>query len=353
MSDLSRSNRQSARHLASVEALLRCVLTAAAAALAVVGVGPPGAAAQESAIVDACERPSLLASGSVDPGCAAVARSVVLVQPRLLLAAGGGNPVPGTGSTLGVRIGTSPRWSLSIRATGTRLRALSGVESTLEGSGRSTAIGLGADAAVGLFRGFTLAPTVGGVGSVDLLGSAGVVFPGGDFGRARSGGGEGSTRPFTWSFGLRAGLFRESFTLPGVSLSGTYRSVGRVSHGDPDPIGSSAYWSADLSALGARLVASKNVLGVGLAIGAGLDRVNGDARIRYPSGGSELRDLELEQDRMLLFGSISYTLVVLHGVAEVGWQNAHDGTASYLDSMLDTEGGDGGAYGSLALRLSI
>lgn len=350
---MSRSNRDSALRFASLQALRRCVITGAAAALAAVGAGPPGATAQESAIVEACERPSTFQTASVDPGCAAVARSVVLAQPRLLLAAGGGNPVPGTGSTMGVRMGTSPRWSLSFRATGTRLRALSGVESTLEGSGRSTATGLGAEAAVGLFRGFTLAPTVGGVGSVDLLGSAGVVFPGDDFGRARSAGAGGSTRPFTWSVGVRAGLFRESFTLPGVSLTGTYRSVGRVSHGDPDPIGSPAYWSADLSALGARLVASKNVLGIGLAIGAGLDRVSGDARIRYPSGASELRDIDLEQDRTLLFGSISYTLVVLHGVVEVGWQDAHDDTAPYLDPALEAEGGDGGVYGSAALRLSI
>lgn len=333
--------------------LQRGVIVAAAAALAAWGGNPNGAAAQESAVVGACARPSNFQFPSVDPGCAATARSVVLAQPRLLLAAGGGNPVPGTASTLGVRIGTSPRWSVSFRTTGTRVRALSGVESILEGSGRSTAIGLGTDVAVGLFRGFTLAPTVGGVGSIDLLGSAGVVFPGGDFGRARSGGAEGSTRPFTWSLGLRAGLFRESFTLPGVSLAGTYRSVGRVSHGDPDPIGSQAYWSADLSALGARLVASKNVLGVGLGIGAGMDRVNGDARIRYPSGASELRDLELEQDRTLVFGSVSYTRVVLHGVVEVGWQDAHDDTASYLDPTLDAEGGDGGVYGSVALRLSI
>lgn len=324
--------------------------------LAVITLFVPGSAvAQESAIADGCE----LAAPSTQPpagdfNCAAIARSVLFAQPRLLLAAAGGNPVPGTASTLGMRMGSSPRWSVSFRVAGARLRALSGAEPSFEGTDASTAAGLGTAVAVGLFQGVSLAPTVGGVGSLDALGSVGFVLPGGEFDRGRVGGEEGSTHPFTWSLGLRAGIFRESFTLPGISLTGTYRSVGRVayqSENAPDDIA----WSADLSALGARAIASKQMFGLGLAAGAGVDRISGDVQILRPfhSGGLNVHIDNLQQDRLLAFGSLMYTRVVLHGVVEVGWQDAHDGDIPYMFPESQNEGGDGGFFGSFALRLSI
>src|SRR5688572_24630681 len=47
--------------------------------------------------------------------CQDVADASAILQPRLGIAVSGGNPVPGTASTMGMRIGTLPRVGIGIR----------------------------------------------------------------------------------------------------------------------------------------------------------------------------------------------------------------------------------------------
>src|SRR5690606_2935207 len=94
----------------------------------------------------------------------------------------------------------------------------------LRGDGGRFIGSLALDGAAGVFRGFSPLPTVGGVGSLDVLAGIGLVFP--PTGAGFRGGSKG-----TWALGARLGILRESFTFPGVSVTGMYRRFGRVQIG--------------------------------------------------------------------------------------------------------------------------
>src|SRR5690606_37409342 len=90
------------------------------------------------------------------------------------LAAAQGNPVPGSSSTLGRRLGTSPRIALSLRAGITRASLPDARSGDVPADDRSFGIPtLEGGVAVGVVEGFSPLPTVGGILSVDLLASAG------------------------------------------------------------------------------------------------------------------------------------------------------------------------------------
>src|SRR5690606_1943946 len=85
----------------------------------------------------------------------------------------------------------------------------------------------------------------------------------------------------SWSGGLRLGILRESFTAPGVSLSGMYRQVGGVEYGDPEFSQEDAYFKIDdMEVWSARAAVSKRLLALGLTAGAGYDWCSGGATIR-------------------------------------------------------------------------
>src|SRR5690606_8272264 len=139
-------------------------------------------AAQEDELVARCIAATSAASDEARRFCNLVAQGIEVVQPRVGLAAAGGNPVAGTASTLGMRIGAFPRISIGGRVTAVRadlppIRTIGRVDDI-----DFAVAALGADAAIGLFRGFSPAITVGGVLSLDLLASAGIVLLPGDEG---------------------------------------------------------------------------------------------------------------------------------------------------------------------------
>jgi hypothetical protein len=139
------------------------------------------------------------------------------------LLAGGGSEVPGQSTTLGRRIGGSPRFAVSLGAGG---QSVVVPELGASGGGEASPflpvvqVGLG----LGLFDGFSLLPTVGGFLSVDLVGQASFLF----FPEAEGFDG----RVDVLSIGARVGLLRESFTLPGVTVSVSRRLSGSLGFGD-------------------------------------------------------------------------------------------------------------------------
>ncbi|MGH7475012.1 MAG: hypothetical protein ACRELD_01865 [Longimicrobiales bacterium] len=290
----------------------------------------------------------------VEQYCNLVALTVEATQPRLGLGLSGGNPVPGTGSTLGMRLGTLPRLSLALRATAVKTDIPDIRTETATGELTFPLGSIDADGALGLYSGFSVAPTVGGIGSVDLLASAGII-------PVPSGEGFGDASPTTWAAGARVGLLRESFTLPGLSVSAMYRSLGEVTYGDSLLQQDDAYFHADLRQLSLRGVVSKDVLFFAFAAGAGWDRFTSDVAFGASSAGTfpgtnyivRIPSTELQTDATVVFGNLALNFLVANLVAELGWQSGGDLESATLAPGRTVTGDDGTIFGSLALRLSF
>ncbi len=279
-----------------------------------------------------------------------VAQGVEVVQPRIGLAAAGGNPVAGTASTLGMRIGNFPRISIGGRVTA--------VQADLPPIRRIGRVGdidfavaaLAVDGAIGLFQGFSPAITVGGVLSLDLLASAGLVFLPDDEGF--------DDLPFAWGAGLRLGILRESFTAPGISVTAMYRRVGDVEFGDPQLRGTEAWFAADgYTNLSVRGTIGKRLFGIGLTAGAGYDRYSTDIAWRFidpadPGGAPISVAVDgFTNDRFLFFVNGGLTLLILTASLELGWQQGGDVVPGPLPAVgFDPE--EGAFFGSFAIRIS-
>jgi hypothetical protein len=315
--------------------------------LALLGLAaPPTARAQEDALAGRCAEASagVGVPAEVRAFCNLVAQGIETIQPRIGLAAAGGNPVPGTASTLGMRLGASPRVSVGGRITALRasmppIRALGSVEDL-----DFFIPAITADASLGLFQGFSPAITVGGVLSLDLLASAGFVFlPGGK--------GFEDGAPFHWGAGLRLGILRESFTLPGVSLSAMYRRVGEVRFVSP----ASRFELDGISNLSIRGAIGKRIYGIGLTAGAGYDRYSSDVSFAVAPPASPVLPIRLDgfdNDRFMLFANAAFTVLVITGSLELGWQQGGDVVPGALPAP-DFDAEDGAFFASLALRLTI
>jgi hypothetical protein len=204
---------------------------------------------------------------------------------------------------------------------------------------------------LGIFDGFSLAPTVGGMFSIDLSTSANFVSSPRDLGFR-----EGL---MGWGVGARVGILRESFTLPGLSVSAFRRWLGRTGIGDVesgDPV--QARFDVQVSSL--RGVVGKDLGGVGFFGGLGWDRAGGEAALRIPDPGGELPDgtpaslasWDTTSERRLFFFGASRTFLALQVSAEVGRAGGFDpgfpgGAGTDYDPDSPTY------FGSLALRVTF
>jgi hypothetical protein len=174
--------------------------------------------------------------------------------------AAGGAQITGAASTLGRRFGGMPRLSLGLRG-GVAFVGTPDVERGLtSGGGSSPAFATQLTLAAGLLDGFSLAPTVGGILSLDAFATASALFlPG-----AR--GFDGSVG--AWGVGLSLGVLRESFTLPGVTVSLARRNVGEVRLGDR-AAGDRLQVDLDPAVTSARALVGKDLLALGVLAGVG------------------------------------------------------------------------------------
>jgi len=331
----------------------RKILAVAVAAFALV-LWPASGAAQERQLVQRCSAVAARDSASPDAVrfCNLVAQAIEIAQPVVGLAATGGNPVPGTASTLGMRLGALPRVSLAARATG----VFADLPPILDFGDRGE-IGvfvpsLAVDGAIGILSGLTLAPTVGGVGSLDGLLSVGVLpLPGGEDGFRDS--------PWTVGAGLRLGILRESFTVPGISITGMYRRVGGFTFGDRDLTMDDSFFDMSMGIWSLRAAVGKRITFLGLTLGAAYDHYSSDVEyaLRDPAGMApgpiRISVDDFENDRFALFGNVSWTLLILSLVAEIGWQSGADAVPAPLPANIDFDAEGSRFFGSLALRLSI
>lgn len=262
-----------------------------------------------------------------------------------LAAASLGAPVPGSVSTLGRRLGSSPRLALSVRggfAHADMPDPRAGGMDKRTFSVFPVEVGV----TVGVLNGFALLPTVGGIFSLDLLGSATLV------GLSDSAGFDGSIEGL--GYGVRLGLLRESFTLPGVSVSVVRRSMTQASWGRADADRVSLTFKPTVTSV--RAVGGKDLLAVGVLGGWGWERYSGSTTlsVRQAIGGlvrtGQASSGGFTSDRQLYFGGLSYTFLVLQVSAEVGY------ATGWADTLGRTAGGNdptkGSVFGSVASRLT-
>ena len=324
---------------------------AAGAALValLLAAAPGGARAQEvEVLADAC-------GGGMEglrADCLEAALAFQATAGMVGLAASGGVELPGAASTLGRRLARSPRIGLSLRLGGVP----GGMPALLDASGPGEEADVFAPVAqgvmtVGVFDGFSPLPTVGGLLSLDLQGSAGRVFL-----PTEEGYQEGAN---VFGIGARVGLLRESFTLPGVTVSVSQRWADEVRLGAPeDPERTGA--AVDVATTSVRATVGKDLLALGLLGGVGWDRYETDGRIQVrrvngPTGqGWVVGSAEVDgfrSDRTLVFGGVSYTFLVVQLSAEAGWARGYDAVERREGAAYDPE--DGTFFGSLAARLTF
>lgn len=304
-------------------------------------VAASGARAQTGGDLTAAQR--CTANGGNEATCleAQVAGHALVGQVGLM--AGLGSEVPGSASTLGRRLGTTPRVAVSLRTAFTHagIPDLSDPDPEPSREVSYTVPAVHAGVVLGVTDGFSPIPTVGGIGSLDLLvGTSLVFFPSGEgFGGRVTG----------FSAGARLGLLRESFTLPGVSLSASRRWVGSATLGDRDA-GDPVAVEVDPSITSIRATVGKDLLSVGLVAGWGWDSFGGSLTMDVTGGGTA-RDDALSLSRTLWFGGASLNFLILQLSAEFGWAAGLDAVPGYMGAPFDPTAGT--AFGSVAFRLTL
>ena len=265
--------------------------------------------------------------------CARFDNAEITVQ-RAGIALSGGNPILGASSTMGIRLGALPKLTVAARLTGARLEITDENTSDANDELSSIAHSINLDAAVGIFSGFSLLPTVGGFGSIDLIASYGKLSLSDDD--------DFRDDPASWGAGVRIGILRESFTAPGISVSGMYRSIGDYRHvvGEPQVNLGSTMAFTNNRALSLRATVGKRILMLGATAGIGYDKYDTDANLFLTDivSGSGRISSELDASATTIFANLSWTMLILHIVGEGGVQRG-DGESSI--------------FGSLAIRLAF
>ena len=290
-----------------------------------------------------------------DPGrrfCNLIAEAIEIGQARVGIVFTGGNPVPGAASTVGMRIGKLPRVAVGARLTGVGMDLPPLADFNGGSEIEDFLPSLNIDATVGIFEGIGLLPTVGGFASFDLIGSVGTVGISEDEGFSEG-------RVSSWALGARLGILRESFTAPGISVSGMYRRISGQSFGSQQLAPEDAFFDIEgLRVLSLRGVVGKRIVVLSALAGVGYDKYNSDVSfaLNNPSlTGPSRFDFSVEDfsnDRLTAFGSLYYTVLVLSVVGEAGWQSGND-LGVPLPAGRTSLAEKGAFYGSLIVRVSF
>ncbi|HEV7387976.1 MAG TPA: hypothetical protein VGN73_05110 [Gemmatimonadaceae bacterium] len=212
-----------------------------------------------------------------------------------------------------------------------------------------------ADLALGVFKGIPLALT--NVGGVDLLVSAAYVP---EFNNS----GVNVTVPngsLKFGYGARIGILQESLLIPGVSVSYLVRdmpTVNLVGHTGSDSLYAN---NISLKTKAWRVVAGKNLLIFGLAVGVGQDKYDAStdigvhvaARAVPPVPATNAGPIAMSQSltRTNFFGDLSMNLLVFKLNAEIG--QVSGGTINTFNTFSGTQAADSRLYGSLGARFGF
>ncbi len=289
--------------------------------LTVVLLALPSLTAAQAAY-DECSDPLIIGQQNINL-CNAAIDGAEVFHPVAGLLVSGGNPVLGGIGTLG----GFPHFALTLRVNATRLRT-----PDLSYDGTGTTVPKGdvifapaplVEAAVGVLPGFGPA----GLFSVDVLGSAqllptGVVDNLTVDKNARKVG----SIALGLGFGARVGVIKGRAIIPSVSVSGMYRSIPRITFGDPT--GSDNYsFSTNLNATNLRAVAGYKLALLAVGAGLGWDKYTGDARIEFDNQtalGTLSTRRNLDNTRTMAFLTAALDLPIIKIGAEIGYQLGKD-----------------------------
>ncbi len=326
-----------------------------ALSLAVLWTGSATAAAGQSlgadyakleGVVDLAERCAAGQAGLMST-CREMSLAVMAVQRGVGLASVLGSDIPGTPSTHGRRLGLVPRFGVSVSASALRagMPNVSGVTpAELTEEQTATFLGLRGTAVAGLLDGFRLAPTLGGILAVDAIGSYSIVNIPGGAGLAGSGSGLG--------IGARVGLIRESFTLPGISVSASrswHADIQAGSTADDNP--GEATTGLTVSSL--RATAGKNWFVIGIMAGVGWDRYEGDVQLSVPRGPGDRGSIvgAVASERVLYFASGWFNFLLTRLSVEAGM--AEGATDPFADRSAGFDPAAATWFASAAFRITL
>jgi hypothetical protein len=283
------------------------------------------------------------------------------LAPQLGVSITGGNATLGQGGTLG---------GLGHFSAGLRINAVAGSLPQIEAVAPSVQgavstryetdnqiIGLPtADLAIGVFRGIPLALT--NVGGVDLLVSAAYLpeFDGEGVSVRVPGG------SLKLGFGARVGVLQESLLVPGVSFTYLRRdlpttNITATTNGD-------SLYVSDLSLKtnAWRVVASKHLLFLGVAVGAGQDRYDSSADIAASVApqppftttrfrASPTSPISQKLTRTNVFADLTMNLLILKLTGEIG--QVSGGEISTFNTFNGKQPADSRVYGSIGARVGF
>ena len=265
----------------------------------------------------------------------------LLTDTGLLL--GLGSAAPGSWGPLRRN---APRFEVSFRAAGLRAHIPVITHERVTGLAKTEFV-LGTiqgNLIAGLFEGFQVKPTVGGLFSLDLMAQGNLLFFPKEIGL--------DSRMGAFSLGMRLGLVRETFTLPGIALSISRRFMGPLTLD-----WESGHYSTGLviepSISSVRLTIGKSMSSLGFMAGAGLDSHNSEVKLTVLPKGSHPAEFNapLVLLRPVLFSGVSLSLLILQLSTEVGWAFGPPMLEGHALGPIDPTQGSG--FLSLAARLFV
>ena len=204
------------------------------------------------------------------------------------------------------------------------------------------------EAAIGLFKGIPLALT--NVGGLDLLVSATYVP---DVKRDNV-----TITPKTalqLGYGARIGALQESLIVPGVSFTILRRDLPTLSITGTSTGTTLTVTDATVKTTAWRVVASKNLILLGIAAGLGQDRYKSDATARATYAGQTSNTVSLSQSmtRVSGFLDVSVNLALLKLVGEIGQASGGSDPAGALNTFEGKGIVDSRLYGSIGARFGF
>ena len=157
-------------------------------------------------------------------------------------------------------------------------------------------------------------------------------------------------------YGARIGIIKGSFLIPSVSLSVMRRSLPRLRYGT---LGSSAStdsafsFDTDLHATNFRLTAGMHLLLLDVAAGVGYDIYTSTAHVNYYNTliTTAADTLNLNNKREVVFLDAGINLILLKVVGEIGYQTGKDQQLTTNYSGFDPKAGH--VFGGVGVRISF
>ena len=279
--------------------------------------------------------------------CQRAEDAVKAFHPVAGIIVSGGNPVLGSGGTLG-GLG---HFFISARVNAVKVA----LPSTSTSDTTSTSAVVPApvvEAGLGLWDGLG-----GGLLSVDALASA-TLLPTTQISNLSvdSGATKIGKLALGLGYGARIGIIRGHFLIPSVSVSVMRRTLPRLRYGtlgsvlSPD---SAFSFDTDLQATNFRVTAGMHLLLLDVAAGVGYDVYTSNAHVSYyNSPATTATDtLNLNNKREVVFLDAGINLLLLKVVGEVGYQTGKDQTLSTNYQGLDPKAGH--VFGGVGVRISF